>query len=157
MPYRQKLEPKVDLAGATPETLALALLGHDEPLRPTGTVTSIERWIASDSRRFPKARGFQQVAGRSRAGDRRGPNEDALGRSGGDREVPPGTIADRALPACRGSREVRGTPQRRSGVSRRRDRRLSLPALGVCGRPPRTARRTLAASVTTTCPPRWSS
>ena len=27
MPYRPKLDPKVDLVGATPETLALALLG----------------------------------------------------------------------------------------------------------------------------------
>ena len=28
------LDPKRDLAGATPETLALALLGRREPLRP---------------------------------------------------------------------------------------------------------------------------
>ena len=33
MPYRPKLDPKVDLAGATPETLALALLGKRPPLR----------------------------------------------------------------------------------------------------------------------------
>ena len=34
MPYRPKLDPKVDLAGATPETLARALLRRVEPLRP---------------------------------------------------------------------------------------------------------------------------
>ena len=32
MKYRPKLDPKVDLAGATPETLAAALLRN--PLRP---------------------------------------------------------------------------------------------------------------------------
>lgn len=34
MPYRPKLDPKVDLVGATPETLARALLRPVEPLRP---------------------------------------------------------------------------------------------------------------------------
>ena len=34
MPYRSKLDPKVDLAGATPETLAKALFRRTEPLRP---------------------------------------------------------------------------------------------------------------------------
>ena len=34
MPYRPKLDPKVDLAGATPETLAKALFRRVEPLRP---------------------------------------------------------------------------------------------------------------------------
>ena len=34
MPYRPKLDPKVDLAGATPETLARALFRRVEPLRP---------------------------------------------------------------------------------------------------------------------------
>jgi len=34
MPYRPKLDPKVDLAGATPETLARALLRRVEPLCP---------------------------------------------------------------------------------------------------------------------------
>ena len=34
MPYRHKLDPKVDLAGATPETLARALFRRVEPLRP---------------------------------------------------------------------------------------------------------------------------
>ena len=34
MPYRPKLDPKVDLAGATPETLARALFRRTEPLRP---------------------------------------------------------------------------------------------------------------------------
>ena len=34
MRYRPKLDPKVDLKGATPETLARALLRRVEPLRP---------------------------------------------------------------------------------------------------------------------------
>ena len=34
MKYRPKLDPKVDLAGATPETLAKALFRRTEPLRP---------------------------------------------------------------------------------------------------------------------------
>lgn len=34
MPYRPKLDPKVDLAGATPETLAKALFRRVVPLRP---------------------------------------------------------------------------------------------------------------------------
>ena len=34
MAYRPKLDPKVDLAGATPETLAKALFRRTEPLRP---------------------------------------------------------------------------------------------------------------------------
>ena len=34
MPYRPKLNPKVDLAGATPEKLAKALFRRTEPLRP---------------------------------------------------------------------------------------------------------------------------
>ena len=35
MPYRHKLDPKVDLVGATPETLAAALFrNHDPALRP---------------------------------------------------------------------------------------------------------------------------
>ena len=34
MKYRPKLNPKVDLAGATPETLARALFRRVEPLRP---------------------------------------------------------------------------------------------------------------------------
>ena len=34
MPYRPKLDPKVDLKGATPETLAKALFRRVEPLRP---------------------------------------------------------------------------------------------------------------------------
>ena len=34
MPYRPKLDPKVDLAGATPEKLARALFRRTEPLRP---------------------------------------------------------------------------------------------------------------------------
>ena len=34
MPYRPKLDPNVDLAGATPETLARALFRRVEPLRP---------------------------------------------------------------------------------------------------------------------------
>ena len=34
MTYRPKLDPKVDLAGATPETLAKALFRRTEPLRP---------------------------------------------------------------------------------------------------------------------------
>ena len=33
MPYRPKLDPKLDLAGATPETLVRALFRR-EPLRP---------------------------------------------------------------------------------------------------------------------------
>lgn len=33
MPYRPKLDPKVDLAGATPESLARALLRPVKPLR----------------------------------------------------------------------------------------------------------------------------
>ena len=33
MKYRPKLDPKVDLAGATPETLARALLRPVKPLR----------------------------------------------------------------------------------------------------------------------------
>ena len=33
MTYRPKLDPKVDLAGATPETLAKALFRRTEPLR----------------------------------------------------------------------------------------------------------------------------
>ena len=32
--YRPKLDPKVDLAGATPEKLARALFRRVEPLRP---------------------------------------------------------------------------------------------------------------------------
>ena len=32
--YKPKLDPERDLAGATPETLALALLGKRPPLRP---------------------------------------------------------------------------------------------------------------------------
>ena len=35
MPYKPKLDPKVDLAGATPETLARALFRRIEPLRPS--------------------------------------------------------------------------------------------------------------------------
>ena len=35
MPYRPKLDPKVDLAGATPEKLARALL-RNRNLRPDG-------------------------------------------------------------------------------------------------------------------------
>ena len=34
MTYRPKLDPKVDLAGATPEKLARALFRRVEPLRP---------------------------------------------------------------------------------------------------------------------------
>ena len=34
MTYRPKLDPKVDLVGATPETLARALFRRTEPLRP---------------------------------------------------------------------------------------------------------------------------
>ena len=34
MKYRPKLDPKVDLAGATPETLARALFRRVVPLRP---------------------------------------------------------------------------------------------------------------------------
>ena len=34
MTYRPKLDPKVDLIGATPETLARALFQRTEPLRP---------------------------------------------------------------------------------------------------------------------------
>ena len=34
MKYRPKLDPKVDLVGATPETLARALFRRVEPLRP---------------------------------------------------------------------------------------------------------------------------
>ena len=34
MPYRPKLDPKVDLKGATPEALARALFRRTEPLRP---------------------------------------------------------------------------------------------------------------------------
>ena len=34
MPYRPKLNPKMDLVGATPETLAKALFRRTEPLRP---------------------------------------------------------------------------------------------------------------------------
>ena len=34
MKYRQKLDSKVDLAGATPETLARALFRRVVPLRP---------------------------------------------------------------------------------------------------------------------------
>ena len=34
MTYRPKLDPKVDLAGATPEALARALFRCVEPLRP---------------------------------------------------------------------------------------------------------------------------
>lgn len=34
MPRTPMLDPQRDLAGATPETLALALLGRSEPLRP---------------------------------------------------------------------------------------------------------------------------
>ena len=33
--YRPKLDPKVDLKGATPETLARALFRRTEPLDPT--------------------------------------------------------------------------------------------------------------------------
>ena len=36
MPYRQKLDPKRDLAGATPESLVQALFRRVEPLRPSG-------------------------------------------------------------------------------------------------------------------------
>ena len=35
MTYRPKLDPKVDLAGATPEKLARALFRRVEPLRPS--------------------------------------------------------------------------------------------------------------------------
>ena len=35
MKYRPKLDPEVDLAGATPETLARALLRRAVPLRPS--------------------------------------------------------------------------------------------------------------------------
>ena len=35
MPYRPKLDPKVDLVGATPEKLARALFRRVEPLRPS--------------------------------------------------------------------------------------------------------------------------
>ena len=35
MKYMPKLDPKVDLVGATPETLARALFRRVEPLRPT--------------------------------------------------------------------------------------------------------------------------
>ena len=38
MKYRPKLDPKVDLKGATPETLARALL---RPLRPRPAVKSV--------------------------------------------------------------------------------------------------------------------
>ena len=34
MTYRPKLDPKVDLVGATPEKLARALFRRTEPLRP---------------------------------------------------------------------------------------------------------------------------
>ena len=34
MKYRPKFDPKVDLVGATPETLARALFRRVEPLRP---------------------------------------------------------------------------------------------------------------------------
>ena len=34
MKYMPKLDPKVDLVGATPETLARALFRRTEPLRP---------------------------------------------------------------------------------------------------------------------------
>ena len=34
MPYRPKLDPTVDLVGATPETLAKALFRRTQPLRP---------------------------------------------------------------------------------------------------------------------------
>ena len=34
MHYRSKLDPKVDLAGATPDKLARALFRRVEPLRP---------------------------------------------------------------------------------------------------------------------------
>ena len=33
-PYKAKLDPKVDLAGATPETLARALFRRVDPLAP---------------------------------------------------------------------------------------------------------------------------
>lgn len=35
MPYRPKLDPKVDLVGATPETLARALFRRTGPLDPS--------------------------------------------------------------------------------------------------------------------------
>ena len=39
--YSPKLDPKIDLAGATPETLMLALLGRCEPLRPRPGVEAV--------------------------------------------------------------------------------------------------------------------
>ena len=51
MPYRPKLDPKVDLAGATPETLARALFRRTEPLRP-GTR---RKSVASDEVAVEKA------------------------------------------------------------------------------------------------------
>ena len=35
MPYRPKLDPRVDLAGATPEILGRSLFRRGEPLRPS--------------------------------------------------------------------------------------------------------------------------
>ena len=44
MTYRPKLDPKVDLAGATPEKLARALFRRVEPLRPP----RVRKSVASD-------------------------------------------------------------------------------------------------------------
>ena len=43
MTYRPKLNPKVDLKGATPETLARALFRRTEPLRPPRVRKSVRR------------------------------------------------------------------------------------------------------------------
>ena len=44
MKYMPKLDPKVDLVGATPETLARALFRRVEPLRPA----RVRKPVASD-------------------------------------------------------------------------------------------------------------
>ena len=44
MTYRPKLDPKVDLAGATPEKLVRALFRRVEPLRPP----RVRKSVASD-------------------------------------------------------------------------------------------------------------
>ena len=43
MKYRPKLDPKVDLVGATPETLARALFRRVVPLRPARVRQSVVR------------------------------------------------------------------------------------------------------------------
>ncbi len=48
MKYRAKLDPKVDLAGATPETLARALLRPRHARKPVVGSKSVTEQVATD-------------------------------------------------------------------------------------------------------------